>query len=96
VPKEAGDQRRPGGDRQPRPARAETAGAIGLGEAEDQQRQARREQHHPQPVELVGGLRPVALEHDLGEDDGDDPDRHVDEEDPAPGDVVDEPAAEDR
>ena len=61
-----------------------------------QQRQAGREQGHAEPVEAVGRLRLVALELDPGEDDADHADRHVDQEDPAPGDVVDQPAAEDR
>ena len=47
-------------------------------------------------VEAVLRLRHVARQDARGERQRDDADRQVDEEDPAPGDVVDEPAAEDR
>ena len=95
VDEPGGDQHDADERRAPRAHRAEAVGR-GLGEAEDEHRQPGREQQHPEPVEPVGGLRLIGLEHDQREDERDDPDRQVDEEDPAPGRVVDQPAAEDR
>ena len=75
---------------------AEAAVAARLGEAVDEQREAGREQREADHVEAMAGLRHVARQDALGRDQRGDPDRQVDEEDPAPGGGVDQPAAEDR
>ena len=82
-------------EREPCARRVDAAVARHLGEPEHDQRQARRDQQHPEPVEPSGVLAGVAARQEAhGQRDADDPDRDVDEEDPAPREVVHDETAE--
>jgi hypothetical protein len=97
VQDEGADQQHPGEQRQPGGDGAQAAVRRGLGEAEDEQAEAGGEQRQAEQVEAAGvlgglGARQPAQPHE----DADDADRHVDVEDPAPRQVVDDQAADHR
>jgi hypothetical protein len=73
-------------------------GVGGAAEArvEDDRRETAREQSRAEVVDLVPGLVGASLERGRDHGERDQPDRDVDVEDPAPGQVVDEETAEQR
>ena len=69
----------------------------GLDERPDQAEHRAGQQHDAEDVEGARGVLGAVVEQDQqAEDEGEDADRHVDEEDRLPADVLDEHAAEDR
>ena len=65
-------------------------------DAVEEQGQTRRHQRHAEEVERLRRLGRVLLEDDPGVDHGRDAERQVDQEDPVPAGVLDQPAADDR
>lgn len=91
-----GDHRQSDDQRHQRPRVGEVAVPTRLREAVDRRGKPRREQGEPDPVERVA-LRDPQLGHPApGQRDGEGADRHVDEEDPPPAEIVDEHTADDR
>ena len=90
------DQHEPECDAGERAPAAEAAGRPRLGHAVDEERDARREQGQALQVERAAEPRRDLGQEAQGEQDGDQPDRQVDEEDPAPADLVDDRAADHR
>ena len=97
VPYEQPDEDQPGGDGPERDRVTQTAVALGLREAEDDAHQPWAQQCNAEPVERAG-IRPPGISVKQAGSGGDrhDGDGQVDEEDPLPGGVVHDEAADDR
>ena len=101
-PERVEDERDHQGQAQDRGHPHAAVGVVAVGGAGDrrdaveEQRQPGRHQRHAEEVEGLRGLGRVLVEDEPGVDDRCEAERHVDQEDPVPAGVLDQPAAEDR
>jgi hypothetical protein len=96
VPAEPGGEGEAADDRPDHGRRGEAFLGRDLREAVDDQRHADRQQRQAEPVELARFAEVGVGQQPPAEEPGDEPDRHVDEEDPGPVQVLQDQAADDR
>ena len=96
LDREEGQQQRRRAGQRGDDRRAPPALRVAADQAEDQQEEAAREGRQPRQVDPLRVLGGDVGEAQLGQHDGDDPDRDVDEEDPFPAEVLGDQAADQR